>query len=173
VCLIGINSVAEHSFLQNPVGSNGRISTEEEERLRALLGLPAVHRASHRVVILHHHLFPTRDAQRLQDVSRSLGLMEKLEHGTLKLRGKRRVMSLLASGGTDLILHGHVHFSARYERDGIPCINSAGAVMPLNPEVMEYHIVVLDEDIRATKHAVPAPKRTSRSRNTPATTAKC
>jgi 3',5'-cyclic AMP phosphodiesterase CpdA len=171
-CLIGINSIAEHSFLQNPVGSNGRLSAEDEAHLRALLGLPAVQRARHRVAMLHHHLFPTRDAQRLQDLTHSLGLMQMLEHGTLKLRGKRRVMNVLKSGETDLILHGHVHFSAQYERDGIPCINSAGAIMPINPEVMEYHVVTLDEEISAEKRVVPAPRQTSRSRKAAATVGK-
>lgn len=165
MCLVGINSVAEHSFLQNPVGSNGRISAGDDERLRSLLGLPAVQRAEKRIIMLHHHLFPTRDARRLQESTKSFGLIQLLEHGTLKLRGKRRFMSILKSGAVDLILHGHVHFTTRYEREGIPCFNSAGAIMPINPEATEYYVLSLEEELKAVRHAVPTPRGSSRRSN--------
>ncbi len=133
VCLLGFNSIAPHSLLQNPVGSNGMISNAAHEQSRELAKHIAWHTAQTRVALLHHHTFRPRDIAHLQvadGVSRS-GIAARLEQRTLKLHGKRALFKLYKSIGVDLVLHGHIHFTGGYTREGIPCLNGGGAVYPV------------------------------------------
>lgn len=133
VCLMGFNSIAEHSNLQNPVGSNGTITSEAQEQARALMHHHAWRSAQTRIALLHHHTFRPKDISHLEiadGISQS-GIASRLEQLTLKLYGKRQLFKLLKFAKVDAVLHGHIHFTGAYTRDGIACLNGGGAVFPV------------------------------------------
>ena len=132
VCLMGFNSIATHSMLQNPVGSNGTISTEAQGQARALSQHHAWRAAESRIVLLHHHTFRPKDVSHLQvaDGISASGIAARLEQLTLKLYGKRALFKLFNAVDVNIILHGHIHFTGSYMRDEIACLNGAGAVFP-------------------------------------------
>ncbi len=132
VCLLGFNSIATHSYIQNPVGSNGTILKEARDQAADLAEHQAWKSANTRVALLHHHMFRNRDIEHL-DIADGLsasGLAGKIEQRTLKLHGKRQILKLFRQIGVTMALHGHVHFTGQYERHGISFLNGAGAVFP-------------------------------------------
>ncbi len=133
VCLMGFNSIAEHSNLQNPVGSNGTIASAAQEHARALTQHHAWRTAQTRIALLHHHTFRPKDVSHLEvaDGFSESGIANRLEQLTLKLYGKRQLFKLLKFANVDVLLHGHIHFTGAYTREDIPCLNGAGAVFPV------------------------------------------
>ena len=145
VALIGLNSVAPPSALRNPVGSNGEIVERELNELETLLKDKEVAKCDARVVMLHHHLFRRKDESKLHTPPETNRIVERIEQATLKLRGKRKLLKMFERGNVDLVLHGHVHFTAGYSRKGIECLNGAGAVYPVNPnEELKYNVIEID-----------------------------
>ncbi|HEX5316488.1 MAG TPA: metallophosphoesterase, partial [Candidatus Kapabacteria bacterium] len=80
-CLMGFNSVAEHSMLQNPVGSNGVITNEAQEQSKLLAQHHAWRAADMRIALLHHHTFRPKDVSHLQVISgiSTSGIAARLE----------------------------------------------------------------------------------------------
>ena len=134
VCFLGLNSNARHSLLNNPVGSNGEVGKPDRKEITELTKHHAWQTASQRIVLMHHHLFRRKDLDhlRLPDGVTSVGIAALLEQRTLKLHGKRHILKTFGEIGADMVLHGHVHFTAEYERHGIVCLNGAGAVHPIS-----------------------------------------
>lgn len=143
-CFLGINSVAEHSMLDNPVGSNGMIVKADRTAIEKLAKHHAWSTAGTRIVLMHHHLFRKKDVAHLAiagEVNRG-DIAARIEQRTLKLHGKRRMLKLFSSVGVDMILHGHIHFTGSYSRHGLSCINSAGAVYPeTRDHGFTYHLI--------------------------------
>lgn len=149
MALIGSNSIAPYSNIKNPVGSNGAISKQEFHALEQILRSQEVQRARHRIVILHHHLFRSRDRKKFTHLPATKGLFDLIEQETLKLRGKKAVLKLLQEGRVTAVLHGHVHFTGEYTRKGLLCLNGAGAVFPLHPSMpLQYNI------LHCSKHGI-------------------
>jgi predicted phosphodiesterase len=147
VCLMGFNSVARHSLIKNPVGSNGHIPKEAQAEALELAGHHAWKTAPARIVLVHHHLFRNRDIAHLEiaDGISSRGLASRIEQRTLKLHGKRHIFKLFEKIGVDIILHGHVHFTGEYARHGINCLNGGGAVYPtFRAAGYFYNLIELD-----------------------------
>jgi 3',5'-cyclic AMP phosphodiesterase CpdA len=143
VAFMGVNSIAEHSLTGNPVGSNGEITKSERAIMTQLGNYHAWQTAQFRIVIMHHHLIRRKHLGRT-GAPEARGLAAMIEHRTLKLHGKHRVLRVLDSIGADLVLHGHVHFTGQYERNGLACLNSAGAVYPARREDgFSYHLIDL------------------------------
>jgi 3',5'-cyclic AMP phosphodiesterase CpdA len=132
VCLMGFNSIARHSLIKNPVGSNGLIEKETRDEVLELAAHHAWKTAPARIVLIHHHLFRNRDIAHLEiaDGISPRGLASRIEQRTLKLHGKRHLFKLFDKIGVDMILHGHVHFTGQYVRHDMDCLNGAGAVYP-------------------------------------------
>jgi predicted phosphodiesterase len=146
VALIGLNSVARHSSLKNPVGSNGRISEREMKEYAVLLNDNEIKHCDHRIVMVHHHLFRRKDESKLHTPPETNMIVERIEQATLKLRGKRKFLKTLNEGKVGMVLHGHVHFTAGYVRKGITCLNGAGSVYPVNPiEELKYNLITVDK----------------------------
>ncbi len=133
VCLLGFNSIAHYSLLQNPVGSNGIITPDAHQQALGLAKHHAWSTASIKIGLLHHHTFRPRDVSHLEladGISRG-GIAARIEQRTLKLHGKRQLFKLFKAIGMDMLLHGHIHFTGNYVRDGILCYNGGGAVYPV------------------------------------------
>jgi predicted phosphodiesterase len=149
VCLMGFNSISSYSLLQNPVGSNGNISAVAHQQALELAKHHAWSTASARISLLHHHTFRPRDVSHLEladGISRG-GIAARIEQRTLKLHGKRQLFKLFKALEVSLVLHGHIHFTGSYTRDGIPCLNGGGAVYPVfRGGGYYYNLIEVDGD---------------------------
>ncbi len=79
-----------------------------------------------------------------------------IEKHTMKLRGKSRLLKLFARTNVELVLHGHVHESHEYLRDGVRFLNAGGSVLhDQSPELHINIIRVSDAGIQAEIHRLP------------------
>jgi 3',5'-cyclic-AMP phosphodiesterase len=155
VALIGLNSVAEHSRVRNPFGSNGTVGTMQRLRMEELLdsGLLAGKR---RVVLVHHHFHKPR----WEGASGMAGLWLAVENQTMKLRKKRTLLKLLRRHHVDAVLHGHHHQNCEYRREGIRFLNGGGCLMGPDPSALYVNTLTIDgARIRTDIQTIPAASR--------------
>ena len=140
VALIGVNTVAEYSRFKNPIGSNGGVDDKSFEHLVELLESPLLG-TKRRIVALHHHFC------RLGDVRPGTihSVWGAIERHTMKLRGKSRLLKLFARTKVELVLHGHVHESHEYLRDGVRFLNAGGSVLHDQSPDLHVNIVRLTD----------------------------
>lgn len=142
IALLGVNTIARYSSIFNPVGSNGEVDEHQYAALERLLGQSVVGDTQHRIAVHHHHVFRRTDVNQLHMYPASGGLFARIEQETLRLRGKPRLIKMLKRWGVSTLLHGHVHFTGDYIRDGIRCYNGAGAVCPMTrPVQLTYNLL--------------------------------
>lgn len=120
VIIIGLNSVAEYSIIKNPLASNGKISNAQLKKLDEILK----GKNKLKIGVTHHH-FSLHSSTECQFNS----FWNKVERRTMKLRRKKRVISKFLEHNISIVLHGHVHESAEYIKNGIKFINSGGSLM--------------------------------------------
>jgi len=123
VLLIGLNSNAKYSSINNPFASNGEISTSQFTEMLEILKMP-VHSNRQKLILIHHHF------NKLKAESRSsLGrIWQNIEKQTMKLKNKKRLLKLFNDYHIDLVLHGHIHQSKEYFRKGIRFLNAGGSI---------------------------------------------
>lgn len=127
--LIGLNSVAHYSRIKNPVGSNGEIHDAQFRRTRQLFDAPEL-RSRRKIVLIHHHF----NAVEVPEAGTLHTVWGAIERQTMKLRGKKRIIELMREHGVALVMHGHVHVNASYERGGIQFLNGGGSLLgPFSP----------------------------------------
>lgn len=134
--LVGINSVAKYSRVNNPFGSNGEVGNAQFERLKELLADESVPRVN-RIALIHHHF---------SQLQRGRGgamhsIWSSIEKRTLKLHRKRRLFTLFARERIDLVLHGHVHENCEYERNGIRFANAGASVLTGRADLLGFTLV--------------------------------
>ena len=61
-----------------------------------------------------------------------------IEKHTMKLRGKSRLLKLFALTHVDIVLHGHVHESFEYSREGVRFLNAGGTI--LHDRNLDLHV---------------------------------
>lgn len=140
VALFGVNSVARYSRLKNPFGSNGAVHRKQRYLLENLLIANDL-RHLQKVVLIHHHFSRTARV--------SAGTMEYLwrtiERRTMKLHKKRKLLRLFARNGVRVVLHGHIHQNAEYERRGVLFLNTGASVIGATKQ-LTYRLVVVEQD---------------------------
>jgi 3',5'-cyclic AMP phosphodiesterase CpdA len=136
VALIALNTVAPYSRMKNPLGSNGSVEDKSFELLRELLESPFL-RAKRKIVALHHHFHKMGESQSGAVHS----VWGAIERQTMKLRGKSRLIKLFSQNNVEMVLHGHIHQSMEYYRDGVRFVNAGGSILhDNNPDL---HISVI------------------------------
>jgi 3',5'-cyclic AMP phosphodiesterase CpdA len=160
VVLIGMNSVAPYSKLKNPIGSNGEVSVDELRETKKIFD--SVDRSAKRkFVLIHHHFY--------KQTSAASGTMHSLwnaiEVQTMKLRGKKELQNLFASGGADLVLHGHMHENREYVRKRVRCVNGGGSVLQDADLDARLNLVTLRDDRQIEVREVLLAEGVSRGRN--------
>jgi 3',5'-cyclic AMP phosphodiesterase CpdA len=151
VAIITLNTIAPYSRVKNPLGSNGSVDDKSFEVLSELLGSEPL-RGKRKIIALHHHFHKMREAR----VGTVHSVWGAIERQTMKLRGKSRLMKLFARNGVELVMHGHIHQSMEYVRDGIRFVNGGGSV--LHDESPDLHINIIHvhpSGIRVQIHRIP------------------
>jgi len=121
--VIGLNSVAKYSKLNNPLGSNGDINVTQFNEVFDLLTSNA-DKFKHRLILVHHHF----NKMKIKSKSSLGSLWQNIEKQTMKLRNKRRLFNLFKEFKVDMILHGHLHAMKEYYRKGIRFANAGAAI---------------------------------------------
>ncbi|MCI0707272.1 MAG: metallophosphoesterase [Ignavibacteriae bacterium] len=120
--ILGLNSVPPWSLWNNPLGSNGKLDQLQVDSLKAFIGSEAIEGLIP-IVAIHHHFNDLAS-----DGSPSNAIWRRIEHKTMRMKKRRRLMKLLRSIGVQFIFHGHIHRNEIYEMQGVQCANGAGAV---------------------------------------------
>ncbi len=135
--LIGFNSIARYSKLNNPFGSNGEISASQFSETLDLL--KSVEKdVKYKIVMVHHHF------NKLKSQSKSTfgSIWGSIEKQTMKLRNKKRLFTLFKEFNVDIVLHGHCHDSKEYFRKDVRFLN-AGATIKNDKQSVKINFLEL------------------------------
>ncbi len=152
VAIIAVNTIAPYSRMKNPLGSNGLVDDRQFERLEELLASPSL-KTRRKIIALHHHFHKIRDARE----GAMHSVWSAIERQTMKLRGKSRLLKLFARSNVDLVLHGHIHRSMEYVREGVRFLNGGGSILHDDHDDLHINIIRVDAGGCTVEiHRVPA-----------------
>jgi predicted phosphodiesterase len=77
-----------------------------------------------KIVLAHHHFYK----KNVSSSSSEKTLWDKIEHFTMKLRGKKKLFKLFVENDVKLVLHGHSHEMREYKRKEITFLNAGASV---------------------------------------------
>lgn len=138
ILLIGINSIAEYSKLKNPFASNGEVNLKQFNSLNELLN-KYIETNIFKIVVIHHHF------NKIKNTKRSIaGLWQNIEKQTMKLKKKKRLLSLFQKHNVDLVVHGHIHYNEYYERKGISFLNGGASTVGYTGKSLRVNMINLD-----------------------------
>ena len=147
--LIGINTIDEYSRLRNPFASNGHISKEEKAGLAEIFKKFA---AKKKIILAHHHFYKNR----IPSKSSEIGLWNRIENFTMKLRGKKKILKSFVENKVEMILHGHSHEMNEYYRKGIRVLNAGGTFDQEEKKIMKLFLIdILPFDTDTTLETIP------------------
>lgn len=153
--VIGLNSIAEYSTMKNPVGSNGKVSRTQLQQLEALLSTGRV-KNRWKIVLIHHHFNKTK----ISLTGTMQSIWGAIEHQTMKLRGKKELLSLFKKYSIHLVVHGHQHENMEYTKKGIRFLNAGGSVLNQTPDNLYINLLTLhDGGIDVHRHELTSNHR--------------
>ncbi len=137
----GINTIDVYSKLKNPFASNGKVSKKQFEDLKELFEREEV--KDKRKLVLAHHQF----SKYLWEAPKpGQSLWQKIERQTMKLRGKKKLLSLFLRNNVEMLFHGHVHDSRDYWRDSIRFSNAGGTMNGSAHGELKINYVEIDDN---------------------------
>ncbi len=151
ILLIGMNSIAPYSAAKNTFASNGSIDLEQfGETISLLERFNENYRA--KLVMIHHHFNKITGGGNNSPAS----FWQQIEKQTMKLRKKKRLFALFKQYGIDLVLHGHYHETAEYERKGVKFLNAGGSLKALTPKTLSINFIdIKNSGIKINTHYLP------------------
>ncbi len=164
IAIVGLNSVAEWHAVKNPIGSNGKINTEQFKSLRELLNSEELKKKKIFIAI-HHHFSTTGDGDHSSKLER---LWSAIESATLRLRKKKRLLKLFSKANVAKVLHGHVHHHGTYTKDGITFVNAGATIIPAKNSQQAFHFInVGEEGIETENMVIPFRLKSFRKKEIP------
>lgn len=133
--LIGLNSIPPWSPWDNPLGSNGLIDDIQGEGLSHAADSLLV-RDRIPIVAIHHHFNDL-----IADSSSTSTLWRVIEHKTMRMKRRRKLLKLFNALKVRYVFHGHIHRNETYERQGIRFVNGAGAVCDDPIRLLKFNTV--------------------------------
>lgn len=141
VLVIGINSNAQYSTLNNPFASNGEVSDQQYSEIEKIFS-EFGNFVKYKIILIHHHFNKIKNSMGFS----AAGLWQNIENQTMKLRKKKRLITLFKNNNVDLVLHGHVHTTHSYTKKNLIFINSGGSVKGVNTTKLKFNIITVDKD---------------------------
>lgn len=135
VGLMGINSIDVYSKLKNPMASTGKVYSSQLNDIKKLCENNAW-RNKPTLVLIHHHFYK----KNMIASSPQNKVWNKIESYTLRLRNRKRLISLINKCGINLVLHGHSHEIKQYTRKGIHFLNAGGSIENENGD-LSYFVI--------------------------------
>jgi 3',5'-cyclic AMP phosphodiesterase CpdA len=120
--LIGLNSIAKYSRIKNAFASNGKVTKSQIKSFDEIFRKNE-YSDKKRVVMIHHHF-----CKYYQKYEYKNSIWANVEKFTLKLRGKKSLIDSFVKHKIDLVLHGHLHESFEYDKNGIRFLNAGGSI---------------------------------------------
>lgn len=149
ILIIGVNSIDKYSRLKNPFASNGHVSKDELSGLKEILSINE-YKEKNKIVLIHHHF------NKFIKSNRNRTIWERIETQTMKLRGKNKLIKLFDINKVSVVLHGHVHTIADYERDNVRFINAGGSFEGYDPYNLKYNEIEIDQgSLKVICHSIP------------------
>lgn len=147
--LVGINSNVEYSRYKNPFASNGEVKLSQFIEIDEIFKKYS-NRADNILVVIHHHF------NKVKSTKRSVaGLWQSIEKQTMKLRKKKRLLSLFEKYSVDLVLHGHIHYNELYERNGLTFVNGGASISGYSGKSVKINIIdISDQNIFCELHKI-------------------
>ncbi|MEW6510564.1 MAG: metallophosphoesterase [Bacteroidota bacterium] len=146
VVLVGVNSVAPYSKVKNPVGSNGEVDDEQFGLLQLLLSAPPL-KSKRKIILIHHHFHKI-----VTIPTGTLGnVWGAVERQTMKMRGKKRLLDLFRLHDVALVMHGHVHTNATYERQGVTILNGGGSLLGPGSPRATFNLIRINQHTVETR----------------------
>ncbi|MBD3226029.1 MAG: hypothetical protein GF313_14980 [Caldithrix sp.] len=150
--IIGLNSIARYSLLTNAAASNGYISNRIIKYLKELFSDPR-YRKLPKAVLTHHH-FDSIKSKRPENN----GLYHLIEHHTMRLYGRNRLLNQFKRHHVEVVLHGHVHNNRQYNLNGTHFLNGGGSVMDNKDGSTKLNIIDWSADqFSINTHSLPDP----------------
>lgn len=132
VVLVGMNSIDHYSKLRNPFASNGGVTRREINAVGDLLSKK--HKIM--VILIHHHFTKKISGNQINSEST---LWRNIEAHAMKLRGRKKIMSLFVSAGVNAVLHGHVHDTSISAKQGIIISNAGGSLEGFRDQIIKLN----------------------------------
>jgi Icc protein len=156
VAFVGINSVAQWSSLQNPIGSNGDIGKHQYQQLKKIFASDIL-KGKTILVLIHHHFNKI-------EKRKSAGKLERLWHtiemSTMKLWKKKKLFQLFNNNKVCKVLHGHLHNHTEYKRKNINFLNAGGTMFVNSNGDHSFHLLDIHrKSINHTNISVPLTKQ--------------
>ncbi|MGE5352758.1 MAG: metallophosphoesterase family protein [Syntrophothermus sp.] len=154
VVLVGVNSIRGYSKLKNLFASKGIISESQYEGLGEIFssgkypGKPVI-------LLIHHHLYKIP----FYSYSNESRIWTRIENEAMKLKGRKKFIKYLESCNVKLVLHGHVHESVEYSKQGIRCLNAGETFRPGFPDRISYNSITVDGASILTENIVLPDKK--------------
>lgn len=124
--IIIFNSNTFYSYLKNPFASNGKISNTQLKNAGKLLENKL--NIKKIIAVTHHHF-------NKPEIDHDLGggaVWQAIEKQTMKLRGKKKIISEFRNLNISAVLHGHLHENREYIRKNLKFLNAGGSVLGNN-----------------------------------------
>jgi len=145
VVLIGLNSISKYSRLRNAFASNGKISNSQIDALKKIFEKKE-YSDKKKIIMIHHHF-----CKYYQNYAHKNGVWANVEKFTLKLRGKKKLINLFKKHNVNLILHGHLHESNEYYKDGLRILNGGGSVDSNGESYLKINMINFENNDILTK----------------------
>lgn len=149
ILIVGINSIAQYSKYKNPFASNGEVKLHQFNILNELLQ-KYNDNVYYKVVVIHHHF------NKIKNTKRSIaGIWQNIEKQTMKLKKKKRLLSLFNKHNVDIVLHGHIHYNEFYERKGISFLNAGASTVGYSGRSLRVNILYFEpNEIKSELHKI-------------------
>lgn len=130
--IIGLNSIDRYSKLKNPFASNGKVDREQRKGLKMIFEQKD-YELLNKILLIHHHFYKNN----IEPKPSNNSLWDRIESFTMKLRGKKKLVSLLHDIGINFVLHGHSHEVLEYSRRGLRFLNAGGVIDNGDPDIAQ------------------------------------
>jgi 3',5'-cyclic AMP phosphodiesterase CpdA len=137
VLIVGLNSIAEYSKVNNPFASNGKVELQQFFELAEILENHTS--IKHKIILIHHHF----NKMNVNQEKFSNGFWMNIEKQTMKLKKKKRLLHLFNQHGVEPVLHGHYHESNEYFRKGIRFSNAGASFKGYKENEININMILI------------------------------
>lgn len=126
ITIIIFNTNTAYSYLKNPFASNGKISKLQIKNAHKLINCKNT--GTNLIALTHHHF----NRSEVNPDPQGGAIWQAIEKQTMKLKGKKKIISEFNKMNISAVLHGHLHENIEYCRKNLKFLNAGGSVLGKN-----------------------------------------
>ncbi|MBN2365270.1 MAG: metallophosphoesterase [Calditrichaeota bacterium] len=143
---VGINSIAQYSRVKNLFASKGKIDQRQREGVRKILKNENVFDKI-KIFLIHHHFTKYYENKFKNNPT----FLQNIEGRSMKLRQRKKIIKFLHQNSVDLVLHGHLHESSEYIKQGVRFVNAGGTIDGNRPGELKLNLISIIKDMIETR----------------------